>query len=185
MRKFVFIIIFFAVAAHCFSQDLIITKQDKKYKGKVVKLTEKGFILRLVDGTIIVVPKKDIVRIHRGKMIIDLEKKMRYYKEVHHPYLPLLVLGIAAGAYSIKKIGDYQNEKDRIKKHAKEMELNPALKNIDDNSGEYLTHCIISGLLCLGSSYIAFRPMEVTIPIGPIKMSANYSYKRVMLSFHF
>ncbi len=185
MRRLIYIVIFLAVVSQCFGQDIIMTKQNKKYKGKVIKLTEKGFIIQLIDGTIIVVPKSDISEIHRGKMIIDLEKKMRYYKEVHHPFLPLLVLGISAGVYSIKKFDDYQDERDRIKEYNEKKEATPELKNIDDNSGEYLTHCIISGLLSLGSIYISFKPMEVTIPIGPIKMSANYSYKRIMLSFNF
>ena len=185
MKRLILIIILLAVATQCLGQDIIITKQNRKYEGKVVKLTEKGFIIRLIDGTIIVVPKSDIARIHRGRMIIDLENKMRYYKEVHHPFLPLLVLGISAGVYSIKKYGDYKDERERIKEYNQDKQVNPDLKNIDDNSGEYLTHCIISGLLSLGSFYVSFRPMEVTIPIGPIKVSANYSYKRVMLSFHF
>jgi len=185
MKKLMVIFIFLMIVTQCVAQDIVITKQNKKYKGKVVKLTEKGFILRLIDGTIIVVPKSDISQIHRGKMIIDLEKQMRYYKEVHHPFLPLLVLGISSGAYSIKKFGDYQDERDRINKINEENEVDPELRNIDDKSWEHLALCIGSGLLSLGSIYISFKPMEVTIPIGPIKMSANYSYKQVMLSFHF
>ncbi len=185
MKKMLLLVVFLVMAVHCFGQDIIITKQNKKYRGEVVKLTEKGFILRLIDGTIIVVPKSDISEIHRGKMIIDLEKKMRYYKEVHHPFLPLLVLGISSGAYSIKKFGDYRDERDRIKKIDEQNQADPELRNIDDKSWEHLALCIGSGLLSLGSIYISFKPMEVTIPIGPIKMSANYSYKRVMLSFHF
>jgi len=181
MKKLLLIGVFLVMAAHCFGQDIIITKQNKKYKGEVVKLTDKGFILRLLDGTIIVVPKSDISQIHRGKMIIDLEKKMRYYKEVHHPFLPLLVLGISSGAYSIKKFGDYQDERERVNNETPDI----VEKNTSDRSFEHLALCIGSGLLSLGSIYIAFRPMEVTIPIGPIKMSANYSYKSVMLSFHF
>lgn len=181
MKKIVCISLLFIMASYTLAADVIITKQNKKYEGKVVKTTTKSLIVELVNGTIIVVPKDDIAEVRRGKYIFDFEKKMRYYMEVHHPFIPLMVLAIASGAYSVKKFGEYKDERERIKNETPDQ----VEKNTSDRSSEFLALGVVSVLLCAGSFYISLKPMEVKVPIGRIKISAAISGNRVMLSFNF
>lgn len=179
MKKIIVFFLLLVFSTHVFGADIIITKQKKKYHGKVIKITEKGFVIRIVDGTVIVLPKSNVSQIIRGKNVFDIENKVRYYIEVRRPYLPFVVLGIAAGVYCVDRFQEYQKERERIKNSIPQDEL----KNVDDKSGTYLAWSVVSGLFSIGSFYVAFKPLEVKIPMGQLNLSATPN--RVMLSFHF
>jgi len=163
---------------HAFAADTIVTKKNRKYHGKVIKIIDKGFVVRTVEGSIIVIPKENISKIFRGNKVLDLEEGMSYYLEVRRPFLPFIVLSIATGAYAVKKFQDYQNERERVK--------NSTLGDLVDTSDKSKTHlawCIASGLFSLGSFYVAIRPMEVKVPIGRINVSTTSNGITVALHF--
>ena len=58
-------------------------------------------------------------------------------------------------------------------------------QNLKDQSKNDMAWCVVSGLLSLGSLYVALRPMEVKIPIARIKLSAVPTPQGITLAFHF
>jgi len=182
MRKWICIFLILCLMIPSLSADIIITKQNKKYHGKVIRVTEKGFVVRTTDGSVIVLPKNHVSKIFRGNKVLDLEKKMSYYVEIRRPYLPFAVLGIATGVYAVKKFQDYKDHKeqaDRIKKKEGASDH----QYLADESKKDLAWCIVSGLFSVGSFYVALRPMEVKVPIGRINLSARSG--RITLALHF
>jgi len=178
MKKVATILLLLCLIPHAFAADTIVTKKNRKYHGKVIKIIDKGFVVRTVEGSIIVIPKENISKIFRGNKVLDLEEGMSYYLEVRRPFLPFIVLSIATGAYAVKKFQDYQNERERVK--------NSTLGDLVDTSDKSKTHlawCIASGLFSLGSFYVAIRPMEVKVPIGRINVSTTSNGITVALHF--
>lgn len=178
MKKVACILLLLCFVPHVLGADIILTKQKRKYRGKVIKIIDKGFVVRTVEGSIIVIPKENISKIFRGNKVLDFEEGMSYYLEVRRPFLPFMVLSIATGAYAVKKFQDYQKERDRVRNATPEE-----MVNTSDKSKTYLAWCIVSGLFSVGSFYVAIRPMEVKIPIGRINLSATSN--GVMLALHF
>jgi hypothetical protein len=184
MKRVVYILLFFCLLSHAIAADVIVTKQNKKYHGTVIKITDNGFVIRTVDGAIFVLPKNQISKIIRNRDILDFDDMTRYYVEIRRPYLPFIVLGGATAAFAVKKYQDYKKERDRINE-ARESNQVPddEIKDMTDASKRHLAWCIVSGLFSAGSFYIAFRPMEVKVPMGRINLSM--APNGVMLSMQF
>jgi len=181
MRKWICIFLILCLIIPSLSADIIITKQNKKYHGKVIRVTEKGFVVRTTDGSVIVLPKNHVSKIFRGKKVLDLEKKISYYVEIRHPYLPFAVLGIATGVYAFRKFQDYKDNKkeaDDAKNIADATDHQYFAKSKND-----LAWCSVSVRFSVGSFYVALRPMEVKVPIGRINLSARSG--RITLALHF
>ena len=105
----------------------------------------------------------------------------KYQLGVRRPFLPFAVLGVVTGAYAVKSFGDYKAERDRVKN------ATPAdLQNIDDKSKTFLAYSVVSALFSVGSFYIAFKPMEVRIPLERIeRISFNATSSGISVAFHF
>lgn len=171
-------IIVFFFAFSLYAADIIVTKSGTKYRGKVIKIIEKGFVVRTVEGSVHVIPKTNLSRIYRGNKVLDFEENMSYYLEIRRPFLPFIVLGIASGIYSIKNFQDYRKHRDQYDKIQDESKSEYLKK-----SNKELAFGIVSGLFAFGSVYIALRPMEVKVPIG--RISLNAKNHQIQLSLHF
>lgn len=178
MKKVATILLLLCLIPHAFGADTIVTKKDRKYHGKVIDRNTKGFVIRTVEGSLVVIPQENISKIIRDNKIYDLEERISYYLEVRRPFLPFVVLSIATGAYAVKKFQDYQDERDRVKNSTPED-----LVNTSDKSKSHLAWCVASGLFSLGSFYVAIRPMEVKVPIGRINLSTTSNGITVALHF--
>ena len=178
MKKVVCIIVLCLWTTSAFGADIIVTKQKQKYHGKVVRIIDRGFVVRTVEGSVIVIPKENISKIYRENKVLDFEERMSYYINVRRPFLPFIVLGAAAAAYSVKKYNDYSNERNRINSSTPED-----LVNMEDKSKTHLAWCVVSGLFSVGSFYIAFKPMEMKVPIGRLNLSATS--QGITLALHF
>jgi hypothetical protein len=178
MKKAMCLILLFLFMPMVLKADRIILKNKKIINGKVVKIVEKGFVVKTVEGSVIVIPQNTIAQIHRGNKIIDFETGMSYRIDTRRPFLPFFVLGVASGAYSVKRFGDYQD----IHKKYGSVPGDSETKNTND-SKKAMAEGIVSGLLSAGSFFVALRPVEVRVPIGKIKISAVPN--GVQLTLHF
>ena len=178
MKKWISILNIFALVGQAFSADVILTKQGRKYHGKVIRMTEKGFVVRTVEGSVIVIPKQNVTKIYRDNKVLDFEEGMSYYLEVRRPFLPFVALSVVSGIYAVGRINDYkekQNEADQLEAEARADYLK--------KSNQDLAMGIVAGLFSVGSFIIAIRPMEVRVPIGRINLSATS--RGVTLALHF
>ena len=180
MKRVICVFLLLCVVSQVMATDTIVTKKGRKFQGKVIRIIEKGFVVRTTEGSVIVLPKENISKIYRDNKVLDFEEGMSYYLEVRRPFLPFIVLAITSGAYCIDRYGQYRDDREDA----------DAVMNDEDKELQYLNSSkkalaasIISGLFCVGSFYIALRPMEVRIPIGKIRMSATSN--GVQLALHF
>jgi hypothetical protein len=182
MRKIMLALFFISFVPMAMGLDVIILKNGHEYRGQVTKIVDNKFVVKTVEGNVIGIPKANVARIIRDNKVLDFEAGESYYLETKRPFLPFIVLGVATGAYSVKKFQDYQDHR----KEADEATLktgDPDQTNMKDQSKKDLAECIVSGLFCAGSVYVAFKPLEVKVPIGKINISAVPN--GVMLSLHF
>lgn len=182
MKKVVCSVLLLCLTSQILRADIILTKRGRKYNGKVIRITEKAFVVRTVEGTVIGVPKADITKILRGNQVLDFEQGVRYHLEVRRPFLPFIVLSIATGAYAIKRYQDYKDHKDQAEAELLK-DAGSEYTNLNDQSKKDLAWCIISGLFSLGSLYVALRPMEVRVPMGRINL--GMTSRGVTLALHF
>ena len=180
MKRAICIVLLLFLAVEVMGADIIVTKKNHRYEGQVLKTTTGGLVVRTVEGSVVVIPVKDISKIYRGNKIIDFEERMSYYLEVRRPFLPFIVLSIATGYYAVEKYNSYRDYKRLTDANTPEEDM----QNLDASKND-MAWSVVSGLLSLGSLYVALRPMEVKIPIARIKMSATPTPKGVTLSFHF
>ena len=179
MRKTLWVLIFLSMVPGLFGTDVVITKEKRKFQGTVVKITEKGFVLRTMEGTMIVIPKDRVSKITRGNKILDFDAGISYYLEQKRPFLPFIVLSVASGYYAVIKFNDYKKNRDL----ANADNLGPEYINLDDQSKKDMAWGIVSTLFCAGSVYVAFKPIEIKVPIGKIKVTLEPSGP--VLSLHF
>lgn len=180
MKRFFILILILFFAVQLFAVDVIETKNNQKYYGKVTGRKANGFVIRTKDGSVVVVPVSNILHISQGKTVYDFETGMKYHVETNRPFLPLAVLGLASGYYSVKKFQDY-SEHNKEKKE-KETDANGATYSGVQPSND-MAWGIVSGLLSVGSFYVAMRPMEVKVPLGKIKLSAGPRQIELALQF--
>jgi hypothetical protein len=184
MRKIIIMGLFLFFVPYLFGADTIVTKQNKKYHGKVIKITEQGFVIRTVDGTVIVLPKTSVTKIVRDDLVLDLEKGERYRVESKRPFLPFVILGVATGAYAVREFQNYQDHSRRAQDKLDELDSSdPDYTYLLDQSKRSLAYSIVSGLFCIGSFYVALRPLEVRVPLGRINLGATP--QGVTLALHF
>ena len=182
MKKAICLFLLLNINSLVLAGDIIVTKQNQKYYGTVIDRNDKGFVMRTVEGNMVVIPLNHISKIVRNNLIYDLEEGTKYYLEKRHPFLPFIVLGVATGIYSVKKFQDYQDHH----REAEELKIDiagPEYTNLRDQSKKDLAWCVVSGLFSVGSFFIAFKPMEVKIPIGRINVSTTSNGFRVALHF--
>ena len=168
--------------SQAFGGDIILTKQNRKYNGKVIKRTAKGFVVRTVEGSVVVIPSENMKMIYQGNKVYNFDEGLAYYLEKRRPFLPFVILSVAAGAYSVRKYRDYQDHHDQAEAE-KLIEAGPEYTNLKDQSKKDLAWCVVSGLFSLGSFYVALKPMEVRVPIGRINLSM--APRGVTLALHF
>ncbi len=158
--------------------DTIVTTDKKKYEGKIVKRSEKSYVVRTTDNQMVIVPRNNLWRIYQGEDVIDFKEKMRYKVKVGRPYMPLSILGVAAGIYSVTEFNRYSKNK---KKYEAQEEENQA--DYLGKSNQALATGIASAIISVGSFYIALKPVEMKIPVGRIQVSA--ASNQVQVSLHF
>ena len=104
MRKWMTSIIILFLTFSLYGADVIVTKSGAKYRGKVIRIIDTGFVVRTVEGSVHVIPKENLSKIYRGNKVLDFEENMSYYLEIRRPFLPFIVLGIASGVFSVKSL---------------------------------------------------------------------------------
>ena len=183
MIRLLNVLICVCMAAPLLAEDLIVTRTNQEYRGQIIKVVKGNYAIRTTDGNLMALPGSKIARIYRGNRLLDFEEGMSYLIQKKHPYLPFAVLGLGAGAYAVDRYKEYNRRKDRYNQQVNEPDFDPELQNVQDNSGKALAECVIAGLFSAGSFYMAFRPLEVKIPTGKIRVSAVPN--RVLLSYSF
>lgn len=181
MRKMITIFLVLCFFSHAFGEDIIVTKQKRKYYGKVINRNENGFLLKQADGSVIVIPIENISKILQGKTVYDFEEKMKYILEVRRPFLPFIILGVAAGAYGVKRYQDYQDHHQKAQEALQEP--GDDYTYLNDQSKKDLAWCVVSGLFSAGSFFIAFKPLEVRVPIGKLNFSTTSNGVTLALRF--
>jgi hypothetical protein len=183
MKRFVFTLLLLVFMSQGFGADLIITKENRKFKGQVVKVADEKFYVRTTDGTNLAIPRSHVARIYRGNKLLDFEEGMTYLVEKKHPYLPFIVLSVASGAYSVNRYQEYNRRKDAYNEYKNSPDYDSELQDVTDNSGKALAESIIFGLFSAGSFYFAVKPMEIRIPVGKIQLGAAPGGVRLSLNF--
>jgi hypothetical protein len=182
MKKVACLCLLFLFVPMAFGLDLIVLKNGQQYRGTVTKIVEKGLMVKTLEGNVVVIPKANISKIYRDNKVLDFVAGESYYLERKRPFLPFIVLSAATGAYSVKKFQDYQDNRKKSKAET-ESTGDSNMQNFKDQSKKDLAECIVSGLFCAGSLYVAFKPIEVKIPIGKINVSAIPNGVSLSLSF--
>lgn len=178
IRKWICVGLALCLPVQALAVDRVITRQKREYRGTFLNRTREGLVLRTVEGTLVVIPQSEISKIYReDKSIWDFETGTRYYLKKSLPFLPFTLLGAASGAYAVHQFNNYRDERERVKDTPDDV------NNITDRSMTHLALCIVSGIFSAGSFYIAFRPMEVKIPLGRINLSADHRGINLALRF--
>lgn len=186
MKRSVFFVFLIALFAQNLKADTIVTRQHRKFEGRIVTVADDKFILKTTDGRTLAIPKSHVACIYRGNKLLDFEEGMSYIVEKRHPYLPFIVLSAASGAYSVNRYQEYKRRKNSYNESLSEAQAAGAqddLQNISDNSGTALAESIIFGLFSAGSLYFAVKPLEVRVPIGKIQVGAVPAGVRLSLNF--
>ncbi|NQT24475.1 hypothetical protein HQ585_03900 [candidate division KSB1 bacterium] len=186
MKRLILFLLLLLFASQGFTTDLIVTKENKKFKGQVVKVIDGKYIVKTTSGTTLAIPKSHVARIYRGNRLVDFEEGMTYLVEKRHPYLPFIVLSVASGAYSVNRYQEYNRRKksyNNTLSEAQESGSEDDLQNLTDNSGKALAESIIFGLFSAGSIYFAVKPLEVRVPIGKISVGTAPNGVRLSLNF--
>ena len=183
MRRVAVVILMLCMIPQLLKADIIVTKDNNRYTGKVVKILPKDFAVKLNDGTVIIIPKNKVSQIIRNNIVLDLDQGIRYFVEKRRPFLPFLILGTATGIYSFKKFKDYKDHKKQADDLAAQAGMQEGYQNLNDQSKRDLAYGIVSAIFSVGSYYISLKPMEVKVPMGKINLSA--SPRGINLALHF
>jgi hypothetical protein len=182
MKRIAILVLLLALIPQLLRSDVIVTKQNQKYNGKVIKITDKGFVVRLTGGDAIVIPKDKISKIYRGKELLDLEMGMRYRITVNRPFLPFAILGAASGGYAVKRFRDYQKAHENAENEIAQQNMDSETQNTNDEK-KILAESILWGILSVGSFYVALKPVEVKVPIGRLNLSV--APNKIQFALHF
>ena len=180
MNKIISIGIVFLFFAQICMADIIETKTNKIYKGKIIKTSEKGIAVRTEEGNTVVIPKNQLARIQRDKKVYDFLNGEIYYLEKRRPFLPFSVFSVSLGAYSVTKFQDYQKNHKKAEEAKKE---DPSVQNLKDKSGKDLAMSIGFGICSVATLILALKPMEVKVPVGKISMHVTPTHIGLALSF--
>jgi hypothetical protein len=182
MRKLIIIVLLISFAGAVMAKDTLVTLQGKKYHGTVIDRRGGNWVIRTEDGSVVEIPESITAKIIRGNIVYDIQLGQKYYLEVRRPFLPFIVLGVAAGAYGYKRFNDYAD----LHKSA-EAELQDQGQDVTNTKDQKtaLAEGIASLLVCAGSFYIALRPLKVKVDMGTIELSLQAPRPGVMLSLKF
>jgi hypothetical protein len=180
MKRVLYVLILLGFTSQLTAADIIETKTNRKYNGKIVKIVEDKIVIKTDEGNMVGIPRSSLARITRGKEIFDFVSGERYYLEVRRPFLPFMVVSAACGAYSVVKYQDYKRSHDRYEKERQEA---GADANLRDTSKKDLGTSVILGVCCAGTLIMALKPMEVKVPIGKIKLGMAPNGMRLSLNF--
>jgi hypothetical protein len=176
MKRILTVLVLLALTSSLTGADLIETKNNRKYNGKIVKIVDDKVVIKTDEGNMIGIPKSSLSRITRGKEVFDFSAGERYYLEVRRPFLPFMVVSVACGAYSVVKFQDYQRNR-RENPSGENGETNLKASKKDLNTG------IILAICGAGTFVMAIKPMEVKVPIGKIKLGMAPDGMRLSLNF--
>lgn len=180
MRRLFTILLFsLLLSGTVIASDIIVTKKGARVEGKIVDRRQNKYVLKRADGSLTIFDAADISMIIRDNHILDFEKKVHFLIEKRRPYLPFLVLTAATGYYSVKKFQDYAKHRDEADAESPGTDY----QNLKDESKKDLAYGIVSGLFCIGSFYVALKPVEVKTVIGTFQLSATPS--TINLAVHF
>jgi len=182
MRKLIIIILLISFAGAVMAKDILVTIQGKKYHGTVIDRRGGNFVIRTADGSVVEIPESITAQIIRGNIVYDLKLGQKYYLEVRRPFLPFIILGVAAGAYGYKRFNDYA-DLHRAAEEQRKLFPEEVVNTKDQKTA--LAEGIVSVLVCAGSFYIALKPMKVKVSMGTIELSMQAPRPGVMLSFKF
>jgi len=182
MKRITMLVLLLTLIPQLLRSDVIVTKQNQKYNGKVIKITEKGFVVRLTSGDAIVIPKNKISKIYRGDELLDLEMGMRYRITVNRPFLPFAILGAASGGYAIKRFRDYTKAHKNAESEIAEQNLDSDTQNTKDEK-KILGESVFWVIVSVGSFYVALKPVEVKVPIGRLNLSI--APNKIQFALHF
>ncbi len=182
MRRFsiIFVVIFFW-CGQLLAQDIVVTKQGARVRCKLLKRTESKWAFQREDGTIGIFEMNQISKIIRGNHEYDLEKKIQFVVTKRRPYLPLLLVTGLAGATAYTKFVDYKRHHDKAE--ADRLALGDDYVNTGITlATQDMALGILSGLVCLGTGYIAFKPVEFRTAVGTFRISMSGSSFRLALN---
>jgi len=180
MKRLMYVLILLGVTSYSAGADLIETRNNRKYNGKLVKIVEDKVVIKTDEGNMVGIPRSSLARITRGKEVFDFVSGERYYLEVRRPFLPFMAVSAACGAYSVIKYQDYQRNHDRYEKERREA---GADSNLKDTSKKDLGTSVILAVCTAGTLVMALKPMEVKVPIGKIKLGMAPNGMRLSLNF--
>ena len=182
MKRLLYVLILLGFASHLAGADVIETKTNRKYNGKIIKIVDDKIVIKTEEGNMVGIPKSSLARITRGKEVFDFVSGERYYLEVRRPFLPFMVVSVACGAYSVVKYQDYQRSHARFEKQKQEADAADAT-NLQDTSKKDLSTSVILAVCSAGTFIMALKPMEVKVPIGKIKIGMTPNGVRLSMNF--
>jgi len=182
MKRVFYVLILLGFTSQLTAADVIETKTNRKYNGKIVKIVEDKIVIKTDEGNMVGIPRSSLARITRGKEIFDFVSGERYYLEVRRPFLPFMVVSAACGAYSVVKYQDYQRIHSRYEKEKQEAGAGGTV-NLKDTSKKDLSTSVVLAVCSAGTFIMALKPMEVKIPIGRIKLGMAPTGMRLSLNF--
>jgi len=182
MKRVIYVLILLGFTSQLTAADVIETKTNRKYNGKIVKIVEDKIVIKTDEGNMVGIPRSSLARITRGKEIFDFVSGERYYLEVRRPFLPFMVVSVACGAYSVVKYQEYQQNHARYEKEKQAAHATDTT-NLSDNSKKDLSTSVILAVCSAGTFIMALKPMEVKVPIGKIKLGMAPNGMRLSLNF--
>jgi hypothetical protein len=182
MKRLIYVLVLLGFTSQLAAADVIETKTNRKYNGKIVKIVDDKIVIKTEEGNMVGIPKSSLARIQRGREVFDFVSGERYYLEVRRPFLPFMVVSAACGAYSVVKYQDYQRSHARYEKEKQEADAADAV-NIQDTSKKDLSTSVILAVCSAGTFIMALKPMEVKVPIGKIKIGMAPNGVRLSLNF--
>jgi len=176
MKRILTLLVLLALTSSLTGADLIETKNNRKYNGKIVKTVGDKVVIKTDEGNMIGIPRSSLSKVIRGNEVFDFEAGERYYLEIRRPFLPFTIVSVACGAYSLVKFQDYQRNR-RENQPGESGETNLKASKKDLNWGIILAVCSV------GTFIMAIKPMEVKVPIGKIKLSMTPTGAGLALNF--
>ena len=184
MKKCIATILLISFITQPVMADVIITNQNRKFEGEVLKRVKSKLVVRTKEGSAVMIPVEHVSKIYRGNKVIDFQTKESYYIEKRRPFLPFMVLGAVSAAYSVNRFQEYNRLHSAANVELNQLGANPGEKTSNDTT-KPMALGIVAGLFSAGCFYIAMRPMELKVPIGKLKVGMNAQGQGVQLALNF
>ena len=184
MKKWIVSLVLISFITQPIIADVIVTNQNRKFEGKVVKRVKSKLVVRTNEGSAVMIPVDKISKIYRGNKVIDFQTKESYYIETRRPFLPFMVLGAVSAAYSVNRFQEYNRIHNAANTELDDLGANPGEKTTKDSTKPMATG-IVAGLFSVGCFYIAMKPMELKVPMGKLKVGASPQGNGIQLALNF